>query len=51
MRAGTSASPLPGPSPLAESAALHEATEIDGRAARYYNDDLAEYLIPVSANS
>ena len=32
------------------SAALHEATEIDRRAARYYNDDLAEYLIPVNAD-
>ena len=32
------------------SAALHEATEIDGRAARDYNDDLAEYLIPVNAD-
>lgn len=32
------------------SAALHEATEIDRRVARYYNDDLAEYLIPVNAD-
>jgi xanthine dehydrogenase YagR molybdenum-binding subunit len=32
------------------SAALHEATEIDPRAARYYNNDLAEYLIPVNAD-
>jgi xanthine dehydrogenase YagR molybdenum-binding subunit len=32
------------------SAALHEATEIDRRQARYYNDDLAEYLIPVNAD-
>ena len=32
------------------SAALHEATEIDRRFARYYNDDLAEYLIPVNAD-
>jgi xanthine dehydrogenase YagR molybdenum-binding subunit len=32
------------------SAALHEATEIDRRAARYYNNDLAEYLIPVNAD-
>ena len=31
------------------SAALHEATEIDKRAARYVNTDLAEYLIPVNA--
>jgi xanthine dehydrogenase YagR molybdenum-binding subunit len=32
------------------SAALHEATEIDRRQARYVNDDLAEYLIPVNAD-
>jgi xanthine dehydrogenase YagR molybdenum-binding subunit len=32
------------------SAALHEATEIDRQRARYYNDDLAEYLIPVNAD-
>jgi len=32
------------------SAALREATEIDRRAARYYNDDLAEYLIRVNAD-
>ena len=32
------------------SAALHEATEIDNRSARYYNNDLAEYLIPVNAD-
>jgi xanthine dehydrogenase YagR molybdenum-binding subunit len=32
------------------SAALHEATEIDRLRGRYYNDDLAEYLIPVSAD-
>ena len=32
------------------SCALHEATEIDRRNARYYNSDLAEYLIPVNAD-
>ena len=32
------------------SAALHEATEIDRQRGRYYNDDLAEYLIPVCAD-
>ncbi len=32
------------------SAALLEATEIDPRTARYYNDNLAEYLIPVNAD-
>jgi xanthine dehydrogenase YagR molybdenum-binding subunit len=32
------------------SSALLEETEIDRHAARYYNDDLAEYLIPVNAD-
>jgi xanthine dehydrogenase YagR molybdenum-binding subunit len=32
------------------SAALHEATEIDRRNARYINDNLADYLIPVNAD-
>ncbi len=32
------------------SAALHEATEIDRRAARYTNGDLADYLVPVNAD-
>jgi xanthine dehydrogenase YagR molybdenum-binding subunit len=32
------------------SSALHEATEIDRKRARYYNTDLAEYLIPVNAD-
>ncbi len=32
------------------SSALHEATEIDTRHARYTNDNLAEYLIPVNAD-
>ena len=31
--------------------ALHEATEIDGKLARYYNKDFAEYLIPVNADT
>ncbi len=30
--------------------ALHEFTEIDKREARYMNDNLAEYLIPVNAD-
>src|SRR5207237_2290735 len=30
--------------------ALHEATEIDPRNARYVNDNLADYLIPVNAD-
>jgi xanthine dehydrogenase YagR molybdenum-binding subunit len=32
------------------SSALHKAAEIDCPHARYYNTDLAEYLIPVSAD-
>ncbi len=31
-------------------AALHEATEIDPLHARYVNDNIAEYLIPVNAD-
>lgn len=30
--------------------ALHEATEIDRKRARYVNDNLADYLIPVNAD-
>jgi xanthine dehydrogenase YagR molybdenum-binding subunit len=30
--------------------ALHEATEIDTQRARYVNDNLADYLIPVNAD-
>jgi len=29
------------------SSALHEATEIDPRYARYVNDNLADYMVPV----
>jgi xanthine dehydrogenase YagR molybdenum-binding subunit len=32
------------------SSALHEATEIDLRVARYVNDNLADYMIPVNAD-
>jgi xanthine dehydrogenase YagR molybdenum-binding subunit len=32
------------------SSALHEATEIDDRSARYVNDNLADYLVPVNAD-
>jgi len=32
------------------SAALFEATEIDRKSARYVNDNLADYLIPVNAD-
>jgi xanthine dehydrogenase YagR molybdenum-binding subunit len=30
--------------------ALHEATEIDRKRARYVNDNLADYLVPVNAD-
>jgi hypothetical protein len=33
------------------SSALHEATELDERYARYVNDNLADYLVPVNANA
>ena len=33
------------------SSALHEKTEIDPRTARYTNDNLADYLIPVNADT
>jgi xanthine dehydrogenase YagR molybdenum-binding subunit len=32
------------------SSALHEATEIDRKRARYINDNLADYLLPVNAD-
>jgi xanthine dehydrogenase YagR molybdenum-binding subunit len=32
------------------SSALHEATEIDPRDARYVNDNLGDYLMPVNAD-
>lgn len=32
------------------SSVLHEKTEIDHRTARYVNDNLADYLIPVNAD-
>ena len=32
------------------SSALHEETEIDRRVARYVNDNIAEYMIPVNAD-
>jgi xanthine dehydrogenase YagR molybdenum-binding subunit len=33
------------------SSALHEATELDGRYARYVNDNFADYLVPENANT
>ena len=32
------------------SSALLEATEVDERTARYINDNLADYLVPVNAD-
>jgi xanthine dehydrogenase YagR molybdenum-binding subunit len=32
------------------SSALHEATEIDTARARYVNDNLADYMVPVNAD-
>jgi xanthine dehydrogenase YagR molybdenum-binding subunit len=32
------------------SAALHETTELDQKAARYVNNNLADYLVPVNAD-
>ncbi|MCA6106390.1 xanthine dehydrogenase family protein molybdopterin-binding subunit [Bradyrhizobium cenepequi] len=32
------------------ASALHEATELDERYARYVNDNLADYLVPVNAD-
>jgi xanthine dehydrogenase YagR molybdenum-binding subunit len=32
------------------SSALHEATQLDERYARYVNDNLADYLLPVNAD-
>jgi xanthine dehydrogenase YagR molybdenum-binding subunit len=32
------------------SSALHEASELDERYARYVNDNLADYLVPVNAD-
>jgi xanthine dehydrogenase YagR molybdenum-binding subunit len=54
--AGTILNPLAAYSQLMGGAiwgvasALHEETEIDRREARYVNDNLSEYLIPVNAD-
>ena len=50
MNAKTATSQLMGGLIWGVSSAVHEATEIDRRHARYYNTDLAEYLIPVNAD-
>jgi xanthine dehydrogenase YagR molybdenum-binding subunit len=54
--AGTIVNPLTAKSQLMGgmiwgiSSALHEATELDRGAARYINDNLADYLVPVNAD-
>ena len=50
MNTRTARSQLMGGMIWGVSSALHEATEIDRRTARYVNDNLADYLIPVNAD-
>jgi xanthine dehydrogenase YagR molybdenum-binding subunit len=50
MNAKTATSQLMGGLIWGVSSALHEGTEMDRRKARFYNTDLAEYLIPVNAD-
>ncbi len=50
MNPKTAKSQLMGAQIFGISAALHEATDIDKRFARYTNDNFAEYLIPVNAD-
>ena len=50
MNPRTSHSQLMGGLIWGMSSALHEATEIDPRYARYVNDNLADYLMPVNAD-
>jgi xanthine dehydrogenase YagR molybdenum-binding subunit len=50
MNARTAHSQLMGGLIWGVSSALFEATEIDPKAARYTNVDLAEYMIPVNAD-
>ena len=47
----TAASQFMGGSIWGLSSALHEKTEVDPRTARYINDNLADYLIPVNADT
>ncbi|MBC7799770.1 MAG: xanthine dehydrogenase family protein molybdopterin-binding subunit, partial [Gemmatimonadaceae bacterium] len=51
MNARTARSQLMGGMIWGISSALHEAAEIDRRTAKYTNDNLAEYLIPVNADA
>ncbi len=50
MNTRTARSQLMGGMIWGVSAALHEETEIDERNARYVNDNLADYLVPVNAD-
>ncbi len=50
MNPRTARSQLMGGQVWGLSAALLEATEIDQRTARYVNDNLGEYLVPVNAD-
>jgi xanthine dehydrogenase YagR molybdenum-binding subunit len=50
MNTRTARSQLMGGMVWGISSALHEATEIDKRYARYVNDNLADYRIPVNAD-
>ena len=50
MNTRTARSQLMGGMIWGVSSALHEATEIDKRRARYVNDNLADYRIPVNAD-
>ncbi|HVW91548.1 MAG TPA: xanthine dehydrogenase family protein molybdopterin-binding subunit [Devosia sp.] len=50
MNTRTARSQLMGGMIWGVGAALHEATEIDQRTARYVNRDLQDYLVPVNAD-
>ncbi len=50
MNTRTARSQLMGGMIWGVGSALHEETEIDRRAARYVNTNLAEYLVPVNAD-
>ncbi len=50
MNTRTARSQLMGGMIWGASSALHEATEIDNRLARYVNDNLADYRVPVNAD-
>ncbi len=51
MNTRTARSQLMGGMIWGMASALHEATEIDKRSARYTNDNIADYLIPVNADT